>query len=178
MNTDGGFDLIRADAKGRVLVPAAQREALLDAFEGAASQLWPSAASMGSNIPRLQIGSSADGRKRRLTIREAFPHSPRSSWMLRREREMPPRSRNRSGFRWGMESISTLLPGSIFHGWPNCRAIFLPPGHADVLRQPEGVHRGRAVRHEGVLRQPEALAMLTDGIDLKGAKTRPWNESD
>ena len=33
MDTDGGSDLIRVDAKGRVLGPAAQREALLDAFE-------------------------------------------------------------------------------------------------------------------------------------------------
>lgn len=32
-DTDGGSDLIRADSRGRVLVPAAQREALLDAFE-------------------------------------------------------------------------------------------------------------------------------------------------
>jgi hypothetical protein len=32
-DTDGGSDLIRADSKGRVLVPAAHREVLLDAFE-------------------------------------------------------------------------------------------------------------------------------------------------
>ena len=33
--------------------------------------------------------------------------------------------------------------------------------------------------HDGKLKlAPEALAMLTDGIDLKGAKMRPWYERE
>jgi transposase len=34
------------------------------------------------------------------------------------------------------------------------------------------------IQEAKMLLSPEALAMLTDGIDLKGAKMRPWYRRD
>ena len=46
-----------------------------------------------------------------------------------------------------------------------------------------GEQRDEAVRHLGAVLQrdpgnAEALAMLTDGIDLRGARLRPWYERE
>jgi hypothetical protein len=43
-----------------------------------------------------------------------------------------------------------------------------------------GARRGQAIDPQAVKLRlaPEALAMLTDGIDLRGAKLRPWYERE
>ncbi|MBX3742146.1 MAG: hypothetical protein KF712_14205 [Akkermansiaceae bacterium] len=124
-DTDGGSDLIRADSRGRVLVPAAHREVLLDAFERSGQSAM--AFSRPNQTSPSRTGFSAGGKRKdhqhdgfsafAEVIMEALPGSGDAT-------PLP----NRFDFPRGMDSMSTWLPASILPWWPSCCAIFPPPG--------------------------------------------------